>query len=136
MTVEIEKFDPQMIESFERLNLFFHVHRANQEMLDSAIALVESLGNHPGKTLSNEMLSDWLEGLGYACQTVDALMHLLQKKHVGPALAMAKELTDEDKIYIRDNLHTEDLNEMMNILTETSEERTQRMLLEHLHVHD
>lgn len=136
MTVEIEKFTPEMIESFERLNLFWHVHHMNEQILDVVMNLVDSLREHPGQTLTNETLVEFASTVGYQNQSIDALMHILQKKHVGEALEYAKNLTDEEKIYIRDNLHTEDLNTMLEVLTESEEERTQRMLLEHLHLHD
>lgn len=136
MTVDIESFTPEMIESYERLNLFFHVHHCNQEMLTNTLDIVEKLQTNPGTTLSPEMLVDWLSAAGFVFQTIDALMHLLQREHVGPALEMAKSLSDEDKMYIRDNFKSPGLDKMLEILTETEETRTQRMLLEHLNIHE
>lgn len=136
MTVDLSKFDDEMIESYERLNLFFHVHHANEEVLSNTIALTEELKENPGKTMHPEMLIDWLSAAGFVFQTIDALMHILQREHVGPALEMARKLSDEDKIYIRDNFKSPGIDKMLEILTETEEERTQRMLLEHLGIHE
>lgn len=136
MTIDIEKFDSAMIESFERLNLFFHVHNCNKEMLNNTLDLVENLREHEGQTLAPHHLIDWLEAAGFVFQTVDALMHILQSEHVGPALDMAHTLTEEDKIYIRDHLHSPILDKMMEILNEDEETRTQRLLLEHLGIHE
>lgn len=134
--IEIEKLSPQMVESFERLNLYFHVHKANEDILNNAIQLVENLNKEPGTTLSPEHLIAWVESVGYVCQTVDALMHILQRGHTGPAYEFSRTLTDEQKMFIRDNLHTPTLDKMLAILSEDEETRTQRMLLEHLGIHE
>lgn len=134
--IDVSKFSPEFVESYERMNLFFHVHHANEELLTNVISIRESLQQNEGQTLSPEFLMDWLDTAGFVMQTVDALMHILQRKHVGPAIEFTKKLSDEQKMHIRDNMQSEGLTEMLAILNEDEETRTQRMLLEHLGIHD
>lgn len=134
--IDVSKFSPEFIESFERLNLYFHVHHANEELLNNTLSMHEALEQNEGQTLSPEFLMDWFSTAGFVMQTVDALMHILQRKHVGPAYEFAKKLTDEQRMFIRDNVHSDGLTEMLAILNEDEETRTQRMLLEHLGIHE
>ena len=127
---------PEFINSVERLNIFYHIHHCNAQILSQISMACSVLEKNPDQTLAREALQDLLGSIGDFSQSVDGLMHICQKEVTGPAQDWINEASPEEQIEMRDNVNTPILDKMVAILSETEEERTQRILLEHLGIHE
>ena len=127
---------PEFIASIEKLNLFYHIHAVNAEMLKNVGILVEKLDAPDVEAVSVDFMQAWLAAMGDRTQTIDALLHICQDHHTGEAAEWLENSTSEQQIEMRDSINTPVLAKMEQILNETEEERTQRILLEHLGIHD
>lgn len=125
-------------DSLERMNMFYYVHNENKEMLVAIGALYENLEKNPEALISAKALMEWLDQAGDHTQTVDALMHIARRHMIGEAREWLDNATDEEQREMRDreDAQTVVIKQMTEILMETSEERVQRILLEHLDIHE
>lgn len=127
---------PEFIASLEKLNLFYHVHELNKEMMKNIGILLEKIEAPEVEAVAVDFITQWLNAMGDRTQSVDALMHILQDSHTGEAKVWLESASDAEQIHMRDSINTPILDKMDKILNETVEERTQRILLEMLNIHD
>ena len=131
------EYSTELVQSVERLNVFFHIHHLNEDIMNNVGRLMDKLKENPEQTMAPEALFVWLQRMGDNTQTIDALMHIAQNEFTGPeASEWLESHSDQEAIEMRDGIESPILSKMMGILTETGEERTQRILLEILNVHE
>lgn len=130
------EYTPELVKSVERLNIFFHVHHCNEMILNNVGKLIDRLKEQPDTTMSPEALLTWLTYMGDNSQTIDALMHIAQEEFVGEATEWVREHSEEECLAMREGIESPIMDKMMRILEETTEERTQRLLLEMLNIHE
>jgi hypothetical protein len=133
----MEELTQDFIGSLERMNMFFYVHNENKELLMAVAELYEKLEKNPEAMVSSQALRNWLDRAEDHTQTVDALMHIAQRHMIGEARVWLDAASEEEQkdMQRREETQTPVIKQMTEILLETSEERTQRILLEHLGMH-
>jgi hypothetical protein len=134
----MKELTSEFVSSLERMNMFHFVHNENKELLTAIAHLYTSLEENPDVMITSEALRGWLDQAGDHSQTVDALMHIAQREMIGEARTWLDNASEEEQKEMRDREDTQTsvIKQMTSILFETSEERTQRILLEHLDIHE
>lgn len=130
------EYSAEFITSVEKLNLFYHIHSTNAEVMKNAGVLMDKLDDPKVEAVSVDFMREWLAAMADRTQTIDALMHICQDNFIGEAKDWLENSSSEEQIKMRDSIMTPILGQMEEILTESAEERTQRILIEMLHIHD
>ena len=128
----------ELTSSIERLNILWHVHNENKNIMENCQTLYEMLEKNPGQTLHPDQLIEFLSVAVDKMQTIDGILHVARKHFCKEAEDFAANTPEETAIAIREKIteESEPMKQMLAIMSETEEERVQRFLMEMLDLHE
>ena len=126
-----------VFESALRLNLIWQIHNENKDNMKLVGDVAQAIDGDPEITMTPEALRELLNHIADTQNTIDALLHICREYFCKEADEIAVKLTDEESLAFREKVReTEPWQRMQSIVAETAEERTQRLLLEMLGIHE